>query len=338
MVGPESAVWQTSSSTASPDAEEFLYGGRSGCHPAGAPPSGCADICPGFCRILNPAYRKSHLAAPLRIGENTIGALCVGGASPGLFRPEAARVLAQLAGIAAVALENSRLYQQAEQVAALKERQRIASDMHDGLLQTLNFLRWMVNMSADQLARGDAAKTLETFRQVERAEEQAEGEIRQAIASLQEDFPTPNSLQEQLAALVEERSANGPAVEWECSVNSPVIISRQESEQVLRVAREALLNAQNHSQARRISLCFQKSNSPMPGEEYQLSVIDDGIGFSIRSEIGDGRPHFGLKIMRARAARIKGQISIDSRPGQGTCLVLSWPVSLRTNGQKAGGV
>jgi two-component system, NarL family, nitrate/nitrite sensor histidine kinase NarX len=198
-----------------------------------------------------------------------------------------------------------------------------------------------VNMYGEQLARGDTSKALETFQQVERAEEQAESEIRRAIASLQEDFSVPDTLQEQLYALARERSANGPAVEWDCSVNAPVIVPREESEQILRVAREALLNAQKHSQASQIRLCFTKSDGLTPCDEYRLGVIDDGVGFSYGPvsgavQPGDGRPHFGLKIMCARAARIKGRISIDSRPGQGTCLELFWPAVPRANGQKAG--
>lgn len=66
-----------------------------------------ADACPGFCQILNPSFRNSHIAAPLRIGDRVIGASCVGSAHADAFQPESIQVLSQLTSIAAVALENS---------------------------------------------------------------------------------------------------------------------------------------------------------------------------------------------------------------------------------------
>ena len=72
-----------------------------------------------------------------------IGALCVGGTKPRMFAPEAVPLLTQLAGIAAVASEYSHLFEQAEHRAALDERQQIGAEIHDGLLQTLGYLRWL---------------------------------------------------------------------------------------------------------------------------------------------------------------------------------------------------
>ncbi len=281
------------------------------------------DGCPRFCAILNPAYTSSHLVAPLQTGGQVIGALCVGSTEPRVIHSEATHALTQLAGVAAVALENARLYEQVEQVTAMEERQRIASDMHDGLLQTLSFMRWMVRMSGDQIAQGNIPKALETYHQIERAEEQAEIEIRKAIASLQEDFPLHYSLQEQLAEFVAERSTAGPPVIFTSCVAVPVALTRQESEQVLRVAREAVLNAQHYSQAGQINVVLAKETNG-----WRLSIIDDGIGFTPGADPQDGRAHFGLKIMQARASRLKGKITIDSMPGLGTRLVLCWPEDL----------
>lgn len=278
--------------------------------------------CEGSCRIIRPVYRASHLAAPLRSHEKVIGALCVGSSQPDAFRPETEAVLTQLAGAAAVALENSRLYQQAEHAATLEERQRIASEMHDGLLQTLSFLALMVRWSREHLEQGDLEKALASLQQVERAEEQAEHEIRRAIASLQDDFPVNYTLQEQLAALAGELSKAGPPVRYRSDVLLPVILPRQEGEQALRVVREAVLNAQRYSQADEVSLRFEEA-----GGEIRLTVADCGVGFDPEAKPGDGRPHFGIKIMRARAARLGGRLELQSAPGRGTVVRLAWTPS-----------
>ena len=90
----------------------------------------------------------------------------------------------------------------------------------------------------------------------------------------------------------------------------------------MRVMREALLNAQHHSHARHIHLCLQRE-----GSELVISVADDGDGFDPdATPAANGRHHFGLKIMRARAARVGGHVDIQSAPGRGTRVALSLPV------------
>ena len=287
--------------------------------------------CLGFCQIIASEYRTSHLAAPLRSEDKLIGVLCVGSSKPDAFRPEISVVLTQLAGVATVALENSRLYLQAEQAATLEERQRIASEMHDGLLQTLSFLGMMVQWAKEQNAEGDHAKTLSTLMQIERAEEQAETEIRRAIASLQYDFPINYTLQEQLTVLAQELSEHQPPVIFETKVVLPLVVPSQESEQALRVVREALLNAQRYSQAAAVSLTL--SGSP---QEIVLTVEDKGVGFDPAADPDDSRAHFGIKIMRARATRLGGILNIQSKPGAGTIIQLRWMTSSTRQNIKEG--
>jgi len=183
----------------------------------------------------------------------------------------------------------------------------------------------MVALSGQQLAEGDISKAHQTFQNIERAERQAESEIRRAIASLQEDLPGRYTLQEMVAELVAEAASHPqPKVEWQNRVNQPVILARAESEQVLRVTREALLNARHHGRAETVVVCFDKCD-----HELIVSVTDDGAGFVVAPEM-DGEPlpgersHFGLKIMAARAARLGGHLAIASEPGKGTRVTLRW--------------
>lgn len=312
--GQEGMIWQGESPATNPFVEKILN-----CSAALA----CGqNACPGFCHIILPEYRVSHMAAPLHSQEKVIGALCVGSSRLDAFSSELLPVLTQLAGAAEVALENSRLYEQAEHAATLEERHRIASEMHDGLLQTLSFLQLMARWMREQLQQGEIEKALVTLQQIERAEEQAEREIRRAIASLQDDFPLNYTLQEQLIVLAEELSKTGPEVIYESSIVLPLILPRQESEQALRVVREALLNAQRYSQANAIFLQLEDA-----GDEIVLTVQDRGIGFMPQVEPDDGRPHFGIKIMRARAARLGAHLEISSSVTEGTIVRLRWKPS-----------
>jgi two-component system nitrate/nitrite sensor histidine kinase NarX len=213
------------------------------------------------------------------------------------------------------------LYDQAERLATSEERQRIAAEMHDGLAQTLSYTKLAVNQSSLQIEIGQLDAAVQTLDRVNSALDQAIEDTRRAIASLQEQGPLTETLQEQLASLAKEFSRESPAVEWSSKVQAPVMLPRQESRQVLRVAQEAVVNVRRHAQASRINLCLAKGEG-----EYMVIVEDDGKGFDPDTPVdGDGRQHFGLNIMQARAARIAGRLDIQSAPGAGTRVSLYWP-------------
>ena len=311
--GPEESIEQSSSPVYTATVGKVLAGERA---------LRCDDQgCRGYCEILASPYRASHVAAPLKVERQIIGALCVGSAQPGKFGEDSIDALTKLANVAAVALQNARLYDQAERLATSEERQRIAAEMHDGLAQTLSYTKLAVSQASMQIAAEQVDEAVNTLERVNAALDQANEDTRRAIASLQEQGPLNETLQEQLARLAEEFSRDSPVVEWFSSVLSPVMLARQESQQVLRVVQEALLNARHHSQATRISIRLEKV-----GGENLLIVEDDGKGFNPDSPPdGDGRHHFGLNIMRARAARIAGRVDIQSAPGAGTRVLLYWP-------------
>ena len=110
---------------------------------------------------------------PLKIEQQIIGALCVGSEKAGQFRDEFIAALTKLANVAAVALQNARLYEQAERLAALEERQRIAAEMHDGLAQTLSYAKLAANQSALLIESGQEAEAVQTLEKVSEALNQA---------------------------------------------------------------------------------------------------------------------------------------------------------------------
>jgi two-component system nitrate/nitrite sensor histidine kinase NarX len=288
--------------------------------------------CQGFCQILAGSYQTSHLAAPLTIECQVIGALCVSSEQPGKFGVEDVGRLSKLANIAAVALQNARLYDQAERLATSEERQRIAAEMHDGLAQTLSYAKLVVDQASFHLEKGQEERAVSMLEKAHSSLAQAIEDTRLAIASLQEQGPLQYTLQEQLVQLASELSEDGQKLEWIPGLQKPVLLSRQESDQVLRVVREACLNAQRHSQASQITLSLSQA-----GNDYAVTVEDDGRGFNLDQPPGDnGRQHFGIKIMQARAARIGGRVEIHSTPDDGTRLRLFWPAREAVS-QEAGG-
>jgi len=281
-----------------------------------------AMICDvGGCQTVAPDYRASHLAAPLQVGERVIGALCVGSTRAATYSDEQVRLLTELANSTAIALENARLYEQAERVAALEERQRIAADIHDGLAQTLSYVRLKTGRLADLIARDADEQAAQELTLISAAVDRADHEVRQSIASLRAVPVLDRTLQEHLADVVADFTQSVPevAIDVVSADDHDVVLESDAMAQVLRVVQEALQNARRHASASRVTIRLERQ-----GAVYRVMIHDNGCGFDPSAVNGKG--HFGLSIMQARAARIGGDLMIEAAPGQGTHVILAWPV------------
>lgn len=314
--GPKEAIANACLPVQDPPADQVLVAERA--LSCGA--SGCA----GACTMLAAPFRESHLAARLQVGDRVIGALCVCSRRSGAFSADAASLLTELADSVAIALENARLYQQAERLAMLEERQRIAAEMHDGAAQTLGFLELRASEISALAAAGRADETARGLDGMREVMAQASREMRQAIATLQQPPGAPQALQEQLERLLRESEGLGEPGASTTSIllPPPLVLAPEASEQVLRVIREALLNAHRHAGAEQIAVRLEQRAG-----EACVTVEDDGRGFDPKTPWSDGASHFGLSIMRARAARLGGRLEVISAPEKGTRVCLRWPIA-----------
>jgi len=313
--GPPEALSQVQTSAQRSPATEILLGHH-------ALPCGHGS-CSGTCGIVTGSYRVSHLAAPLRVGQLTIGALCVGSSQGQFFPHEASALLTKLSNFAAIALENARLYEQSERLAMLEERQRIAAEMHDGLAQTLNYLKLKSEQISELVEVGQSVKAAVELERLYQSLDQASLEVRQAITNLQTTPSPPVNLQNKLLHLVNEFNQEGqPLTELVTRLNNSVQLPIAHMEQVLRVVREAMLNARHHAQADHVQVTLMQQNLNLV-----VLIEDNGQGFDPLIAPQDNRAHFGLSIMQARANRLGGQININSQPGHGTQVALSWPLN-----------
>jgi signal transduction histidine kinase len=225
---------------------------------------------------------------------------------------------------AAVALENANLHKQLEWAAALEERQRIAADMHDGLAQTLSYMGHKVDQVTELAEAGRIPDLLDTCSHIRDTLDRATGEVRQSIASLQETPLPKRPLQDWLAEIANEftkRSDGKTAAALVSKLSAPLFLPPSHMEQVLNVVQEAITNAGRHAGARQIVITLERKS-----DRAVVAVEDDGQGFDPGSPPTDGHDHFGLSIMHARAARIDGQLAVDSSPEQGTRVTLTWPL------------
>lgn len=231
------------------------------------------------------------------------------------------KVLQNFANRAGIAWENAYLHKQLEWAAALEERQRIAAEMHDGLAQTISMLALRNDQAAQMVENRRFKPALNELSQIQDIISVAGSDLRRSIASLHENPRLPCSLQEAIGELVNgDYDGTTAKTGFNSTITTPLHLPPEQLDQIVNIVQEALLNASRHGHADHITVQLAKA-----GPQVNISIEDDGIGFDVEAAAGQPGNHFGLSIMRARAQRIGGTFSIDSAPGLGTHVLLSWP-------------
>lgn len=269
---------------------------------------------------------RSLVAVPIKVHDRILSVLDVMTRQQRSFNSEELTLLTSIGQQIGIGIENARLIQeirqQTERVAALQERDWISAELHDGLLQTLGYLY----LQADQLETlsisRDWSEMAQKLAHQRHVLEQISGDIRRFIADLRK-APPPLYLQDALQKMLAEFKQKTP-VEVFLEMEQP--LSRLKADHVahlVRIAHEALINATQHGHARKIII-----TCAIQGEQGELRIVDDGDGFSPEWVPPQGGEHFGLSIMRARAARLGGQFSLSSTPGEGTHILVTWPLEI----------
>ena len=264
---------------------------------------------------------ETVVSVPLISQNHALGALTLQTARASILGPEALKLLTAIGQQIGVAVEKSYFQRQIELSAALEERQRIAAEMHDGLAQTLSYLGLKTDYATGLLEEGKHDQAVGIFHQIRQVIDQATAEVRRSIASLQEGPPTRVSLQEAIRHTLDALTPAGmPTMALLDTLPEPIFLATNELGQVVRVVQEALTNALHHAQAQAIRVRLEAT-----GNSLMISVKDDGRGFFLNAPGVARGEHFGLNIMRARAARLGGELTIDSEPGAGTLVTLHLP-------------
>ena len=212
----------------------------------------------------------------------------------------------------AIAVENTRLYQNARELAASKERQRLARDLHDAVSQTL----FSVSLIAEVLPRiyekdpEQGRQKLEELRQQTRG---ALAEMRMLLLELRPAALAETSLPDLLRQL-SEAVIGRSRIPIDLHVESDRDLPSEVSVALYRIAQEALNNVAKHSGAERAVVTLRDCGAD-ERDALELTVQDDGCGFAV-DDAPAGR--LGLEIMAERAESIHARLQVDSERGEGT--------------------
>jgi signal transduction histidine kinase len=261
----------------------------------------------------------SFLGTPIVLRGETLGNLYltekIGAAE---FTDADAEALETIAAQAAIAIENARLYEQAERLSVEDERHRIRMDLHDGVMQSLYGLGLLLEDVADRVGdEPDYAKS-QLGRAVDRLNA-AIADLRGYVVGLGAVQASDKPLTESLALLADQaRSSARIDVELDVSPEAARRLSGIRREAAYYIAADALGNIARHARARHATVTLRGADG-----NVVLDITDDGVGFD---DAASATGH-GLHNMRQRAFAVGGTLDVTSVPGTGSRVRLELPAN-----------
>ncbi|MEK6771913.1 MAG: ATP-binding protein [Pseudomonadota bacterium] len=279
----------------------------------------CAKESPTL--TIDDRYREL-IVIPVRYQENTMGVY-------GLLldRPvyalgeDAVDLLISIGRHLGLAVEKAWLDLDARRLAIMEERQMMGNELHDSLAQALVGMRLQIKMLGESLHRQDMRAAQNETRDLRNAMEAAHASLRELLANYRLKMDD-RGLVQAIKDLVERfRQETGISVYFHNALAAPNLTPAQEI-QVFHIVQEALTNIRKHSHALNVRILLDQNGHG----QYSVLIEDDGEGMA---EPGEGLPgeHIGLSIMRERAERLTGELTIESEAGEGTRVQLVFPVS-----------
>ena len=253
------------------------------------------------------------ISIPLTVKGRFIGALNLSTNRRRSFTPEQIALLKTIGQQVGVAMENAHLYEQAEQAAALAERNRLARELHDSVTQSLYSVTLYAEAAARLLTAGQHAEAADHMRELRDTAQEALREMRLLIFELRPPALEKSGLMAALQARLEAVEGRG-GILTELQVEGAEEAGRAPlaiQEELFQIAREALNNVLKHARAQHVQVHVQFKDGVTC-----LQVFDDGTGFDPAQ--AQERGGLGLRGMRERAQKIGADLQVTSEPGKGT--------------------
>ncbi|MEN8760936.1 MAG: GAF domain-containing protein [Thiogranum sp.] len=258
------------------------------------------------------------IAVPLRYRGQILGVYNLFTEQSGLVeREDVKNLLTSIGQHLGMAIEKSRLDEEANRLSIMEERTRLANELHDSLAQSLASLKFQVRVLDELLHSGEESALWHELELIENSLDEAYTELRELIAHFRAPVDKRGLVPAIEQAVERFRRDSGISaflqLEWgDANLTAEVDI------QVLRIVQEALANIRKHSEANAVRVLMRAGKDG----NYMVLIEDDGVG--IQDRVIDGGPgeHLGLKILQERAERIGGDVKIESEAGEGTRVIL----------------
>jgi PAS domain S-box-containing protein len=268
---------------------------------------------------------KAWMWVPLVVKGRIIGGIGIAHAEPDAFTTHQADLALTLANQAAITMVNAQLYEQAQKLATLQERQRLAQNLHDAVNQSL-FSAGLIAEVLPRLWERDPAKGMRSLEDLRRLTRGALAEMRGLLAELRPQVLIDSEFDDLLRQL-------GNAFTGRTDIPVVVTVVGQGVLQkqgalpadvqvaLYRLCQEAFNNIAKHARASQVVIELEYDAGAL-----ELHIRDDGQGFNFDPEDAPSG-HYGLSMMRERADAVGIILSVASRPGHGTEIAIRWTES-----------
>jgi len=267
-------------------------------------------IPPAMSKYLRAIGAKSLLSVSMVVGKRAIAWMTVRSNQSALPDPDSTLGFVEaLAQQATLAIQMTRLSEQARESAVLAERNRLARDIHDTLAQGFTGVILQLQAAEDALVSGDAALVKTHIARASKLSRSALAEARRSVLAVRPRVLEAQALPAALDTMTRQMTRDTRIEPKVSVVGQPRPLGQECDDEIVRIVQESLTNTIKHADASRfeVKLVFEPHRT-------QLQILDDGKGFDPTLPY-DG---FGLIGMRERAERIGGDLSIASSPGKGS--------------------
>ena len=234
---------------------------------------------------------------------------------------EATALLHSIGELLGLALHNAVLEREHLRATVLSERQAMAAEVHDSIAQTLAFVKMRMPLLQEAITSHDEAAALGYCADVRKAVSSAHTNLREVLAHFRapmDPLGLKHALHSSVIAFCELTRVD---LKFEDRVPELRLSAAQEF-QVLRIVQEALANIAKHARAHRAWLTIEQQRG-----QIVVVIEDDGDGPTTADPAGDAS-HYGLDIMRQRAASLGGSLDVCTRDGGGTRVHLQFPANV----------
>jgi PAS domain S-box-containing protein len=280
---------------------------------------------------------RSWMWSPLAVKGRIIGGLGIAHAKRNYFTAHQAALALSMADQVAITMVNAELYEHAQALAALQERQRLAQNLHDAVNQSL-FSAGLIAEVLPRLWERDQAEARHSLEDLRRLTRGALAEMRELLAELRPSVLTDSSLGDLLRQLANAFTGR-TNIPVSVKIAGEHVLPAEIQVALYRICQEALNNIAKHAGARQVEIELQYESEArvdtgtsnlQAGAPHQIAVSsvemlirDNGAGFNTGNIAAPG--HYGLGMMLERAEAVKAQLTVTSQPGSGTEVRLCWP-------------
>ena len=271
---------------------------------------------------------RANIIVPLLAIDQAIGVIVIDVDEVHEWMSEEVRWLAAIGRNLGIIVEHIRVSEQMQEMAVLKERERLSQELHDNLSQIISTLRVRAESTQLFLKEGDLDNVRIGLERIENISQEAYVSVRNEMLGLRDTIDEGHVLIPVLNKCIGrfQRQWGLEAALDQGNVAEDMFVPPGFAIQLLRIIQEALSNTGRHSQATRVVVRLKTVD-----HRLQVQIEDNGCGFD-PDQVTDDR--LGLRIMRDRVISLGGDLKIFARPSAGTRLLIEAPLYRKLETQK----